>query len=90
MILRQKAAMMLLMKIKMLYFDVAEPTHEVERTWWKKNKIMAKKIMINSVKDHLILVISKLEPNKEIFKTFKDLQEFSNTSGVLACKNGKG
>ena len=42
--------------------------------------------MIDSVKDHLIPVISKLESAKEMFQTLKDLYEFNNTSRALALR----
>ena len=41
---------------------------------------MAKRVMIDSVKDHLIVVILKLGSAKEMIKTLKDLYKFNNTS----------
>lgn len=57
---------------------------------------MAKRVMIDSVKDHLIVVILKLGSAKEMIKTLKDLYKFNNTSSpcielsTTVCQMGRG
>ena len=66
---------------------VSEPSDEATKAQWKKNKMMARKIMIDFIKDNLIPVISKLESTKEMFDTLKELYEINNTSKALALRN---
>lgn len=67
--------------------DVEEPFADAEKVQWRKNKTMAKKILIDSVKDHRVPIISKLDSAKEMFQTLKDLYEFNNTSRALALRH---
>ena len=78
---------MLLRKTDILDYvnsDVAEPSDDNEKIQWKENKILAKKIVIDSVKDHLVPLISKPESAKDMFKALNNLYEFYNTNRVLA------
>ena len=54
-------------------YDFEEPYGEVEKGQWKKNKIMARKILIDSVWDHFVPIISKLNSAKDMFQTLRDL-----------------
>ena len=47
--------------------EVSEPSDSKEKTTWKKNMILAKRIIIDSMKDHLVPTASKLKSAKEMF-----------------------
>ncbi|XP_059067626.1 uncharacterized protein LOC131858409 [Cryptomeria japonica] len=65
---------------------VDEPSDDTEKAQWRKNNLMAKKILIDSVKDHLIPIISKLNSTKDMFKCLQSLYEFNSTSKALALR----
>ena len=46
-----------------------EPSEDTEKIQWKKNSTKARKIMIDSVMNHLLPIISKLKTAKEMFDT---------------------
>jgi hypothetical protein len=52
---------------------VPEPTNTSEKTQWKKNDAKARKIIIYSMKDHLIPHISPMKTAKEMFHALKKL-----------------
>ena len=64
--------------------EVQEPTDPGEKITWKKNKILAKRIIIDSMKDHLVPTISKLNSAKEMFDSLHSVYEINNTSRTLA------
>ncbi len=64
--------------------EVQEPTDTIEKATWKKNKILAKRIIIDSMKDHLIPSISKLKFAEEMFDSLHSVYEINNTSQALA------
>lgn len=51
-----------------------------------RNGIKAKKILIDSVKDHLVQLISKMTTTRDMFKTLEGLYEINNTSRALALR----
>lgn len=65
---------------------VDEPLDDTEKAQWRKNNLMAKKILIDSVKDHLVPVISKLNSAKDMFECLQILYEFNSTSRALALR----
>lgn len=52
----------------------------------EKNGIKAKKMLIDSVKDHLVPLISKMSTARDMFKTLEGLYEINNTSRTLALR----
>ncbi|XP_057837721.1 uncharacterized protein LOC131047920 [Cryptomeria japonica] len=66
--------------------EVPEPYDETKKKQWRKNGTKAKKIFIYFVKDHLVLIISKLKIAREMFKTLEGLYEISNTSRSLSLR----
>jgi hypothetical protein len=66
---------------------VPEPVDASEKTQWKKNDAKARKIIIFSVKDHLIPHISPMKITKEMFDALKKLFESKNTNRVIALKH---
>jgi hypothetical protein len=66
---------------------VPEPDDASEKSQWKKNDARARKIIIYSVRDHLILHISKLKTTKEMFDALKNLFGSNNTNKAIALKH---
>jgi hypothetical protein len=66
---------------------VPEPDDASEKSQWKKNDAKARKIIIYSVKDHLIPHISKLKTTKEMFDALKKLFESNNTNRAIALRH---
>jgi hypothetical protein len=66
---------------------VPEPADASEKTQWKKNDAKARKIIIYSVKDHLIPQISSTKTTKEMFDALKKLFESKNTNITIALKH---
>ncbi|XP_057837498.2 uncharacterized protein LOC131047712 [Cryptomeria japonica] len=65
---------------------VDEPSDDSEKAQWRKNNFMARKILIDSIKDHLVPVISKLDSAKEMFECLQSLYEFNNIGRALALR----
>jgi hypothetical protein len=65
---------------------VPEPEDATKKAEWKKNDVKARKIPIDSVKDHLVPHISKLKPAKAMFDALRKLFENSNTNRALALR----
>jgi hypothetical protein len=66
---------------------VPEPDDASEKSQWKKNDARARRIIIYSVRDHLIPHISKLKTTKEMFDALKKLFESNNTNRAIALKH---
>jgi hypothetical protein len=47
--------------------ELPEPDDALEKSQWKKNDAKDRKIIIYSMRDHLIMYISKLKTTKEMF-----------------------
>lgn len=65
---------------------VDEPLDDMKKAQWRKNNLMARKILIDSIKDHLVLVISKLNSARDMFECLQSLYEFNSTSRALALR----
>ncbi|XP_057870681.2 uncharacterized protein LOC131077246 [Cryptomeria japonica] len=72
--------------LKFVEKEVPEPSDETEKTQWKKNDTKARKILIDSVMNHLVLIISKPKLAKEMFDTLKGVYEINNTIKALALR----
>lgn len=66
--------------------DLSEPKDHEEKLSFRKNAIKAKKILIDSMKDHLVPLISKMMAMRDMFKTLEDLYEINNVSRALALR----
>ncbi|XP_059078157.1 uncharacterized protein LOC131876712 [Cryptomeria japonica] len=65
---------------------VDAPSDDSEKAQWRKNNFMARKILIDYVKDHLVPVISKLDSTEEMFECRQSLYEFNSISRALALR----
>ena len=54
---------------------VAKPTTNVGRTVFKRNQVKARRIIYDSVKEHIMSVITPLKTAKECFNTLVKLYE---------------
>jgi hypothetical protein len=57
-----------------------EPKDEEAKAKFKKNEVKAKRILTDSIKDHLIPNVSELKNTKEMFYSLTILYESKNTS----------
>jgi hypothetical protein len=53
---------------------------------FKKNEVKAKRILTDSIKDHLIPNVSELKTLKEMFDALKIIYESKNTSQKLTLR----
>ena len=67
--------------------EIAEPEGEDEKVAFRMNEGKAKRIIIDSVKDHLIPHISGLQSAKKMFDGLVGLFETNNTSRRLALRH---
>lgn len=66
--------------------DLTEPEDQEEKLRFKRNAIKAKKILIDSVRDHFVPLISKMTTARDMFKILEGLYEINNTSRTLALR----
>jgi len=66
--------------------EVPMPEEEECQASWRRHDVKARKILMDSVKSHLIFHISKAATAKEMFDTLKNLFERDNTSKSIALK----
>jgi hypothetical protein len=64
-----------------------EPEEEDAKAKYKKNEIKAKRILTDSIKDHLIPNVSELKTPKEMFDALTRLYESKNTSRKLTLRH---
>jgi hypothetical protein len=64
-----------------------EPEEEDPKTKFRKNEIKAKRILTDSIKDHLIPNVSELKTPKEIFYSLTRLYESKNTIQKLTLRH---
>jgi hypothetical protein len=64
-----------------------ELEQEDAREKYKKNEIKAERILIDSIKDHLIPNVSKLKTPKEMFDVLSRLYERNNTSRKITLRH---
>ena len=67
--------------------EIAEPEGEEEKSKYRKNEGKAKRILIDSVKDHFIPHISNLDMAKKMYDALVGLFESNNTSRKLALRH---
>jgi hypothetical protein len=64
-----------------------EPKDEEAKENFKKNEVKAKRILTDSIKDHLIPNVSKLNNKKEMFDSLTKLYEINNTNHKLTLRH---
>ena len=62
------------------------PENESEKTTWKRHNNKAMKIIIDSVKDHILPSIANLKTAFDMFSTIQSTFEINNTSRLLTLK----
>ena len=67
--------------------DVPEPEEEEQKTKHKKNEKKAKRILSDSVNDHLIPHISELHTTRKMYEALNKLYESKDISQNLALRN---
>ena len=65
---------------------VAKPEEDEAKTRFRKNIIRAKRIIVDSIKDHLIPHVSSLDTLKEIFEALTRLFEGKNINRKMTLK----
>ena len=68
--------------------DIPKPTEEDQERLasWRRHDVKARKILIDSVKSHLLFHISKAATAKEMFDRLKKLFERDSTSKSIALR----
>ncbi|XP_059067683.1 uncharacterized protein LOC131858460 [Cryptomeria japonica] len=66
--------------------DLTEPSDPNELKQFKMNALKAKKFLIDFMKDHLVLVISKLKRARKMFKHLEGMYEINNISPALTLR----
>ena len=57
--------------LKFLNEKVQEPEAEEDKSHWKKSYARARRILVDSVRDHLVPQILRKKTTKKMFKTLK-------------------
>ena len=66
---------------------VPEPKGEEAKAYHKKNMIRAKRIIVDSIKDHLIPHLSSLKTPKKMFDALIKLYEGKNINQKMTLRN---
>jgi hypothetical protein len=66
--------------------EVAEPEEEEAKGKYRKNLIRAKRIIVDSIQDHLIPHVSSLKTPKEMFDALSRLYEGRNINKKMALR----
>ena len=67
--------------------ELPEPEDEEAKSKFKKNEVKAKRIVKESIKDHLIPNVSKFKIPKEMLVSLTRLYESKNTSRKLTLRH---
>ena len=62
------------------------PDDATQQAAWRKSDVKAKKILLDSVRNHLVSHMDKAETNKEMFNSLKKLFVRDNTSKSIALR----
>ena len=66
--------------------EVPMPEEEERQASWRRHDVKERKILMDSVKSHLIFHISKAATTKDMFDTLKNLFECDSTSKSIALR----
>jgi len=72
--------------LEKFFKGVAKPEGEEAKAKFKKNKIGAKRIIVDSIKDHLIPHVSSLDTPKEMFEALTRLFEGKNINQKMTLR----
>ena len=86
-----KSRVLLILKendlLKFMNENVPEPKDEAEKAQWRKNDARERRILVDSVKDHLVPHISEKMTARKMFRASKKLFQDSNINHALALRN---
>jgi len=58
--------------LKLVNEKVPEPNVEEDKSHWRKSDARARRILVDSVRDHLVSQISQKKTTRKMFKTVKE------------------
>ena len=64
--------------LKIVNEKVPEPKAKEDKSQWRKSDAKARRILVDSVKDHLVPQVSEKKTARKMFKTLKKLFEHSS------------
>ena len=67
--------------------DIPEPEAARDKTKHKKNEVVAMRIIMDSVRDHLVPIISNQDSAKKMYEALRNLFENENPSRIIALKD---
>ena len=67
--------------------DIPEPEAARDKTKHKKNEAVAMRIIMDSVRDHLVPIISNQDLAKNMYEALRNLFENENPSQIIALKD---
>ena len=67
--------------------EVPEPEQDEDKVTHKKNLVKAKRIIENSIKDHLIPHVSSFKTPKEVYDALKKMFEGKNINRKMNLRN---
>ena len=73
--------------LKFVNEDVPKLEEEAKKAQWKKNDARARRILVDSMKNHLVPHISEKTTTKNMFKALKKLFQDSNINHALSLRN---
>ena len=73
--------------LKFVNEKVPEPEAEDDKSQWRKNDARARRLLVDSVKDHLVPQISQNKTTRKMFKTLRRLFEHSSINVALTLRN---
>ena len=73
--------------LKFVNEKVPEPEAEEDKSQWRKSDAKARRILVDTIKDHLVPQISKKKTPRKMFKTLKKLFKHSSINVTLTLRN---
>ena len=73
--------------LKFVNENVPEPEEEAEKAQWRKNDVRSRRILVHSIKDHLVPQISQKKTPKKMFRALRKLFKDSNMNRAIALRN---
>ena len=58
--------------LKLVNEKVPKPDAEEDKSHWRKSNARARRILVDSVRDHMVLQISQEKTTMKMFKTLKE------------------
>ena len=89
-ILWKSRVLLLLEENHLLQFvkaKVPEPQAKEDKPRWRKDDAKARRILVDSIGDHLVPQISKKTTARRMFKTLKKIFEYSSINVTLTLRN---